>query len=81
METGGVVVVGSVVVGGVVVGGVVVGGVAVGTVEVGIAGGAGGVASGPVVAVRTASCVCPDLSCVGGTQNTEVGKTVGTVSS
>lgn len=74
METGGVVVVGSVVVGGVVVGGVVVGGVAVGTVEVGIAGGAGGVASGPVVAVRTASCVCPDLSCEGVHRTQKVGR-------
>jgi len=64
VETDGVVVVGSVVVGGVVVGGVAMGTVG-GSVEVEIAGGAEGVASGPVVAVRTASCVCPDLSCVG----------------
>lgn len=66
------------VVGSVVVGGVVVGGVAVGTVggrvEVGIVGGAGGVASGPVVAVRTASCVCPDLSCVGEHRTQKLGR-------
>ena len=53
METGGVVVVGGVTVG------TVGGGVTVGT-----EGRAGGVASGAVVAVRTASCVCPDPSCV-----------------